>query len=462
MKKLTISPRLILIIALVAAVMFGLFAMQQKDIILIVDGSRHEVTSRAVTVKGLLADLDVPFSPSDIVKPASGSLLVNGLIVEVAHTTEITILDGDARFQVTSTSTIPRDWLETAGIIAGTSDRFIVDDQEVELTTKIPYDPEHQILIHHPVSITLLTDGVQRTFTSNALTVGEALEKAGVNILPEDRLSPTADTSIKTNLTITLLTSSQLTITVGEKTIQARASADTIGEALAKVGLSLQGLDYSQPNEFEPLPADGMIQVVRVSETIEVENETIPFEYSVEVSTEMDLDTHQVVQYGRVGQAAIRTRIRIEDGVEVSKTVEARQVVVEPLTQVKTYGTRITIKVLDTPDGPVEYYRAKEFYATSYYPGFGQAPWYGHVSCGGTWEPGFVAVDRDLIPCGTRMYVPGYGFAVAMDNGNFAGAWIDLGYPDDAYEIWHQYVTVYFLTPIPDTIPYIIPPGYFY
>ena len=198
--------------------------------------------------------------------------------------------------------------------------------------------------------------------------------------------------------------------------------------------------------------------MVRVSEVIDVVTETIPFEYRFEASAELDIDTQQVLQYGRSGQAAIRTRIRYEDDIEVSKTVEDRQILNEPVAQVEGYGTRITIQTLDSPDGPVEYYRALQFYATSYYPKMDSPPWYGAVACGGKWEPGFVAVDLDYVPCGTRLYVPGYGFAVAMDTSYVTGAWIDLGYPDDAYVIWSQYVTVYFLTPIPATVPYIIPP----
>jgi len=68
------------------------------------------------------------------------------------------------------------------------------------------------------------------------------------------------------------------------------------------------------------------------------------------------------------------------------------------------------------------------------------------------------------VPCGTRLYVPGYGFAVAMDTGRITGAWIDLGYEDDDFVLWHQFVTVYFLTPVPplDQIAWIIPPGAFY
>jgi len=61
-----------------------------------------------------------------------------------------------------------------------------------------------------------------------------------------------------------------------------------------------------------------------------------------------------------------------------------------------------------------------------------------------------VAIDRSLIPFGTRMYVPGYGQAEAADvGGGVHGRWIDLGYDDGNFINWHQYVTVYFLTPVP-------------
>jgi 3D (Asp-Asp-Asp) domain-containing protein len=41
--------------------------------------------------------------------------------------------------------------------------------------------------------------------------------------------------------------------------------------------------------------------------------------------------------------------------------------------------------------------------------------------------PGIVAVDPNVIPLGTRLYVPGYGEAVAADTGSaIRGAVIDL------------------------------------
>ena len=48
-----------------------------------------------------------------------------------------------------------------------------------------------------------------------------------------------------------------------------------------------------------------------------------------------------------------------------------------------------------------------------------------------------VAVDPSVIPLGTRLYIPGYGFAVAGDTGGgIKGNMIDLGYPDGVAVDW--------------------------
>jgi 3D (Asp-Asp-Asp) domain-containing protein len=67
-----------------------------------------------------------------------------------------------------------------------------------------------------------------------------------------------------------------------------------------------------------------------------------------------------------------------------------------------------------------------------------------------------------FIPMGWHtVYVPGYGHAVIADvGGGIPGEhWIDLGFPDDDYESWSRWVTVYFTLPIPPEheILYILP-----
>ncbi len=58
-----------------------------------------------------------------------------------------------------------------------------------------------------------------------------------------------------------------------------------------------------------------------------------------------------------------------------------------------------------------------------------------------------------------QVYVPGYGTATIGDTGGGIPGryWIDLGYSEEDYVSWHQYVTVYFLTPVPDRIMWVLP-----
>lgn len=61
---------------------------------------------------------------------------------------------------------------------------------------------------------------------------------------------------------------------------------------------------------------------------------------------------------------------------------------------------------------------------------------------------GLVAVDPNVIPLGTRLYIPGYGFAVADDiGGSIRGNRIDLAFEDrgEALAFGRQRVTVYVL-----------------
>jgi uncharacterized protein YabE (DUF348 family) len=65
----------------------------------------------------------------------------------------------------------------------------------------------------------------------------------------------------------------EITVQQAGKQYTGLSAAETVGEALRDLGLPLQNLDYSLPDEKEPIPADGQIQVVRVSEEILLQTE---------------------------------------------------------------------------------------------------------------------------------------------------------------------------------------------
>jgi 3D (Asp-Asp-Asp) domain-containing protein len=72
----------------------------------------------------------------------------------------------------------------------------------------------------------------------------------------------------------------------------------------------------------------------------------------------------------------------------------------------------------------------------------------GYTATGLRAGPGRVAVDPSVIPLGTHLYIPGYGFAIAADTGGaIRGNRIDLGFAstDDALRFGRQTITVYTL-----------------
>jgi 3D (Asp-Asp-Asp) domain-containing protein len=72
---------------------------------------------------------------------------------------------------------------------------------------------------------------------------------------------------------------------------------------------------------------------------------------------------------------------------------------------------------------------------------------------------GVVAVDPSVIPLYTRLYVPGYGTAIAGDTGGAVkGRIVDLGFPEDVTNGWGaRYVDVYLLGPVPAGYPLRLP-----
>jgi len=88
--------------------------------------------------------------------------------------------------------------------------------------------------------------------------------------------------------------------------------------------------------------------------------------------------------------------------------------------------------------------------ATAYYPGpesTGKSA-DGITATGMRAGHGVVAVDPRVIPLGTRLYIPGYGLAVAGDvGGAIKGLRIDLGFSTlrEALHFGRRRVTVYVL-----------------
>jgi 3D (Asp-Asp-Asp) domain-containing protein len=169
---------------------------------------------------------------------------------------------------------------------------------------------------------------------------------------------------------------------------------------------------------------------------------------------DVEIDNIRLVQEGQIGLTKRRYRVVYEDDQEVDRVLEDSWAEQAPVTKTMAYGTKIVIRTMETPDGPIEYWRKMRVYTTSYKPSScgkpRDHPRYGYTRLGWYLKKGIVAVDPTVIPLKTKMYVPGYGLARAGDTGGgVKGKFVDLGYGDDDYQSWHWWSDIYLLTPVP-------------
>jgi len=357
--------------------------------------------------------------------------------------------------------------LAQAGVILSPNDRVLVNGVKTALDQPIPSD-SLTIQIRHAVTLTLVTSQGQQTIETSAFTVGQALSEANFSFTKSDLLDPPAETPITRTLTVTFTPARDFTIFVGDKIVNVRSAEGTVGEVLAEAGIPLVGLDTSSPLESEAPPPDGQIRVMRVYETIEVALEPIPFTEQVTYSPDVPFGQKETTQPGVDGIAMIRSRIRYEDGKEISRKTETKTVMRKPQTRIVQSGEKIVL----APVGgniPYDYWYATEMYATVYSPcasGTGGCS-YGTAS-GARAGQGVVAVDYSIYNylAGMQVYIPGYGIATIGDTGGGPivetafgvprTKWIDLGFNEGEMRDMTGWVTVYFLAPAPAEIPYFL------
>lgn len=450
-------------VALVIASLLGLVGIP-RNIPVIINGETQYLTTNALTVSAALERDGFELNEDDTIFPDESSLLlgVDEIKIELARPVRIVIFPENEIINLTTTERTPANILEAAGVVLGEKDRVLVEGEEIDLDQELPYKGDYQFEIRRAVSLTIEEDGDKTIVTSSQETLADALDEANIILDEGDRVEPSLDTNLIKDLMVTIHRARPLTIQMKDQVVAVNSAAETVAEALSEAGLGLQGDDYSIPEAQQPIPEDGNIRVVRVREEVLLSQTNIPFGVEYIQSDEVELDKRDVVQPGEFGVEVTRTRIIYEDDQEVNRIEEVTWVAKEPVDQLTGLGTKVVVRTMDTPNGPIEYWRAVNVYATSYSPcrSGGDTCYYG-TSSGLPAAYGAIGVTRAwyYLMVGQQLYVPGYGIGTIADiGGGVPGTyWIDLAYSDDDYVAWHHNVTVYFLTPVPDNIPWILP-----
>jgi uncharacterized protein YabE (DUF348 family) len=448
---------------LVAALGIFLFVISlHKTVILELNGETKEYETWAITVEGFLKDQDLLVNEDDRLAPAQEKILWGGEIIRLVTANQIQIEIDDKIIKLETAETNPYNIILDADLLVYPKDRVFINGEPANPDSILSPGKEHQIKIIRATNIDLELENGDRKFLTDSATLAEALEKENIEIFEGDDLSLPLDTVLEGKpLAVKLTRAKPVLVLEGSKTITIRSTDKTVGPALARAGLALQGLDYSFPGENEPIPENNQIQIIRVREEILLNQEQIPFTNEYQPVDDLDLDQIQILTGGEYGLSGERIRIRYENDQEISREIEKEWTIKEPLPRIVGYGTNINLQTTDTPDGQITYWRKITAWATSYNPTCpGCDNW---TSSGTVLKKGTIAVTLDWYRYMkfAKVYIPGYGFGRIEDVGGgvpWSANWVDLGYKEDDYVPWSQNVEVYFLAPAPppNQIMYIL------
>lgn len=352
------SKRLQVVIAsfvlLVAISIFVIYQVTKTDVILKANGETKEISTHAETVKDVLKEQDITVSKYDKVSPPLNAQIKDDMNIEYKKAAEIVIS----------------------------------------------------------------VDGKQSTVWTTETKVENILKEAKINIAKLDAVSPGLDQEIGKQEEIKINKAFQVTLVDGTKEIKVWSTSTTVANFLKQQGIKLNQLDRVENKLNQQLKSGDKVTIVRVEKVTDVVEESIDFPVEMKKDKSLLKGSEKIVTKGEKGVREKTYEVVKENGKVVSKTLKAEKVVKEPKTQVVAKGTKVITASVSRGSSVKG---KKEFYVTStaYTPSCN--------GCSGTTATGInlrgntglkvIAVDPRVIPLGSKVWVEGYGYAVAGDTG---------------------------------------------
>lgn len=306
-----------------------------------------------------------------------------------------------------------------------------------------------------------ITDGDRVvTYTSFQKDPAEVLDRAGVGLREHDTYVTSAT---EEGSRITVNRADSITVHYHGQTMKTSGHAETVGELLDRLGLELSGEDMVCPGLEEPI-CDGMeITVDRITVRQEHYTAVLPHEVQCCSDETIPQGSRQVLLEGTDGELLCTAQVTYRNGIEAGRTLLDQTVTRRSVDEIVGIGTAsppeaqakpiIADGYIRLPTGEVlTYTDTATVRATAYTQTDPGCDWL--TATGTNVRRGTVAVDPRYIPYGTRMFIQTvsgsyvYGIAVAEDcGGDIKGDRMDLYLPtyEECREFGRRVCTVYFL-----------------
>ncbi len=275
--------------------------------------------------------------------------------------------------------------------------------------------------------VTVVVDGEPVQISTHATDVSSALADAGVDIRPGDLVVPSDDAPLTQDMTVLVRHAVPVTLEIGGESIELDVVGETVADALVAAGADPSLNTAISPALEAPLRSGMTISAPESFVRIEQEETTVSPAVEERPDPTLREGQRRVVIEGSEGRVLKVFRLMVFGGLESTRALTAEHVVSQAETRVVAVGTgRAYSPVFAANPGKAPTHGRRVLVETTAYSP--QQPDLDFTTAtGARAQYGVIAVDPRFIPLGTRVYVPGYGYAVAADTGGaIKGARIDL------------------------------------
>lgn len=367
----------------VAVVSLVIFEGTKRTVTLTVNGEQEELKTHASTVSKLLAANNIEVSEHDVVTPSMDAPIEEGLAIQWEQSKQVAI---------------------------------IVDEEETSLWT--------------------IKKNIQ-----------DILDEADITLAEHDQVSPGLTEELDDTYEITIDKAYEFMLVDGGEETKHWSTSTTIGDFLNREEIELDELDRLEGDVDSEIQPGSTVEIVRVEKEVATIKEQENFTVETKSDSSLLKGREEIVQEGKKGVIAREYEIVKENGKEVSRSLVSEKVVKEPTKKIVSVGTKVVVASASTNTSTKSSANnttvsrdnsapssGKEFYVTA------TAYTAGCNGCSGITATGInlkanpnlkvIAVDPRVIPLGSKVWVEGYGYAIAGDTGGaIKGNKIDIHVP---------------------------------
>jgi uncharacterized protein YabE (DUF348 family) len=376
----------------------------------------------------------VIFSASFVVFAAAlGFFMYEGTKKTVALT-----LDGEERVIKTHANTI-QDIFNDLNISLRSEDYLsLAANTEIKNNLSIVWKPARQVEV--------IQDQEKKTYWTAADTVEDFLKEHNIVINEHDKLNQNPDAKLKQDMKIAIQRAFPLKLVVGGKEQDVWSTSTTVADFLSQQGITLNEMDRVEPALKQNVTKDAVINVIRVEKVTDVVEEPISYAVITKNDSKLEKGKQKVVTEGQEGLLSKEYEVILENGKEVSRKLVSEKKLKEKQDKVVAMGTKVIVAQVSRGSSEPA---GKEFYvsSTAYTANCNGCSGYTATGINLRANPNIkvIAVDPRVIPLGTKVYVEGYGYAIAADKGSaIKGNKIDVFFASksDAYRWGRKQVKI--------------------